>query len=172
MDNTEMRTLYKLIILYMLSKVDYSLTRTQLFGFILDKEYTDFFTLQDVMSELIDNKLIESKSARNASHLLITEKGRETFDLLKNDINESIRGEIDTYLEDNDVQLRNEVSISADYYKTTFGEYVAELSARERNIDLLTIKITMPTEEAANEICNNWQKRNQDVYAYLIENLL
>lgn len=172
MGNLEVLTLYKLIILYMLDKVDYSLTRSQVFDFMLDKNYTDYFTLQKVMNQLTDDKLIESKFKRNASHLTITEKGKETIELLKNDLSDPIREEIDTYLNDNEVQLRNEVSISADYYKSTAGEYVAELTARERNTDLLSIKISMPTEEAASEICNNWHKKNQDVYAYLMENLL
>ena len=172
MENLEVLTLYKLIILYMLDKVDYSLTKSQVFDFMLEKNYTDYFTLQKVMNQLTDDTLIESKFKRNASHLTITEKGKETIELLKNDISEPIRTEIDTYLTDNEVQLRNEVSISADYYKSTSGEYVAELAARERNSDLVSIKITMPTEEAASEICNNWQKKNQDVYAYLMETLL
>ncbi len=172
MENLEMLTLYKLIILYMLDKVDYSLTKNQLLGFMLDKDYTDYFTLQKVMNQLMDDALIESKFKRNASHLTITAKGIETISLLKNDISDSIREEIDAYLNENEVQLRNEVSISADYYKSTVGEYVAELTARERNSDLVSIKITMPTEEAASEICNNWHKKNQDIYAFLMENLL
>jgi capsular polysaccharide biosynthesis protein len=172
MENLEILMLYKLIILYMLNKVDYSLTKSQVFDFMLDKNYTDYFTLQKVMNQLTDDLLIESKFVRNASHLSITDKGQETIELLKNDISESIREEIDTYLSDNDVRLRNEVSISSDYYKNTGGEYVAELGARERNSDLITLKITMPTEEAASTICNNWQKKNQDIYAYLMENLL
>ena len=172
MENLEILTLYKLIILYMLDKVDYSLTKNQLFDFMLGKDYTDYFTLQKVMNQLTDDQMIESKFRRNASHLTITKKGLETIGLLKNDISESIKTEIDAYLKENELQLRNEVSISADYYKSTSGEYVAELGARERNSDLLNIKITMPTEEAASEICNNWQKKNQDVYAYLMENLL
>ncbi|MCR5507356.1 MAG: DUF4364 family protein [Lachnospiraceae bacterium] len=172
MGNLEVLTLYKLIILYMLDKVDYSLTKSQVFDFMLDKNYTDYFTLQKVMNQLTDDSLIESKFKRNASHLTITGKGKETIGLLKNDISDPIRAEIDKYLTDNEVQLRNEVSISADYYKSTAGEYVAELTARERNTDLLSIRITMPTEDAASEICNNWQKKNQDIYAYLMENLL
>lgn len=172
MENLEVLTLYKLIILYMLDKVDYSLTKSQVFDFMLNKNYTDYFTLQKVMNQLTDDMLIESEFIRNASHLTITEKGKETIALLKNDISESIKEEIDTYLTDNDLELRNEVSISADYYKSTTGEYVAELTARERNTDLVSIKITMPTEDAASEICNNWKKKNQDVYAYLMENLL
>ena len=172
MENLEVLTLYKLIILYMLDKVDYSLTKSQVFDFMLNKNYTDYFTLQKVMNQLTDDMLIESEFIRNASHLTITEKGKETIALLKNDISEPIKEEIDTYLTDNDLELRNEVSISADYYKSTTGEYVAELTARERNTDLVSIKIIMPTEDAASEICNNWQKKNQDVYAYLMENLL
>ena len=172
MENLEMLTLYKLIILYMLDKVDYSLTKNQIFGLMLDKEYTDYFTLQKVMNQLTDDGLIESKFVRNASHLTMTAKGQETIDLLKGDISDSIKEEIDTYLNENEVRLRNEVSISADYYKSTTGEYVAELIARERNTDLVNIRITMPTEPAVSEIYNNWMKKNQDVYAYLMENLL
>ena len=36
-------TLYKLIILYMLDKVDFPLTNSQISEFVLDKGYTDYF---------------------------------------------------------------------------------------------------------------------------------
>ena len=36
----ESLTLYKLIVLYMLEKVDFPLTNAQISGFILDKGYT------------------------------------------------------------------------------------------------------------------------------------
>ena len=39
-------TLYKLIVLYMLQKVDFPLTNSQISEFVLDKEYTNYFTLQ------------------------------------------------------------------------------------------------------------------------------
>ena len=50
----ETQTLYKLIILYMLDKVDFPLSNAQLSEFILEKEYTDYFTLQQVISELVE----------------------------------------------------------------------------------------------------------------------
>ena len=37
---SEPLTLYKLIILYMLEKVDFPLTNAQISGFVLDKGYT------------------------------------------------------------------------------------------------------------------------------------
>ena len=38
---SEPLTLYKLIILYMLEKVDFPLTNAQISGFVLDKGYTN-----------------------------------------------------------------------------------------------------------------------------------
>ena len=46
-------TLYKLIILYMLDKVDFPLTNSQISEFVLDKGYTDYFKLQQALSCLL-----------------------------------------------------------------------------------------------------------------------
>ena len=43
-------TLYKLIILYMLKKVAFPLTNAQISEFVLDQEYTTYFTLQQAIS--------------------------------------------------------------------------------------------------------------------------
>ena len=48
-------TLYKLIILYMLKKIDFPLTNSQISEFILDKGYTTYFKLQQAISELIES---------------------------------------------------------------------------------------------------------------------
>ncbi len=55
---SETQTLYKLIILYMLNRVTFPLSNAQLSEFILEKEYTDYFTLQQAIFELNDSNLI------------------------------------------------------------------------------------------------------------------
>ena len=47
--------LYKLMILYMLDRVDFPLTGSQISQFILDKGYTTYFNLQIALNELIEN---------------------------------------------------------------------------------------------------------------------
>ena len=49
-------TLYKLIILYMLDKVDFPLTNSQISEFVLDKGYTDYFKLQQAHPERIHSQ--------------------------------------------------------------------------------------------------------------------
>ena len=53
-------TLYKLIVLYILDRVNFKMTRSQLSGFILEKEYTNFMTLQQVFSDLQEAELIRA----------------------------------------------------------------------------------------------------------------
>lgn len=164
-------TLYKLIVLYMLTRVDFPLTKAQVGDFILGKEYTNFLTLQQAIGELIDAGLVIAQAIRNRTHLTITGEGRETLSFFQNQINDSIKTDIDDFFRENEIELRNEVSILADYYKSTSGEYEAHLVAKEKNIDLVNITISVPSEETAVTICDNWQKKNQDIYQYLISQL-
>ena len=164
-------TLYKLIVLYMLTRVDFPLTKAQVGDFILGKEYTNFLTLQQAIGELIDAGLVTAQSIRNRTHLTITGEGRETLRFFQNQINDSIKSDIDDFFRENEIELRNEVSILADYYKSTSGEYEAHLTAKDKNVDLVNITISVPSEETAAAICDNWQKKNQDIYQYLISQL-
>lgn len=164
-------TLYKLIILYMLDRVSFPLTKAQVGDFIQEKDYTNFFTIQQVISELIDTNLITAKSIRNRTHLAITNEGRETLHYFENRISDAIKSDVDGYFSEKEFDLRNEVSVQGDYYKSTSGEYEAHLLAKERGITMVDITLSVPAEEMAASICDNWQKKNQAIYQYLVSQL-
>ncbi|MDE6847215.1 MAG: DUF4364 family protein [Lachnospiraceae bacterium] len=164
-------TLYKLIVLYMLDRVTFPLTKAQVGNFILDREYTNFLTLQQIIAELIDADLVEARSNRNRTHLLITDEGRETLSFFENRINDSIKEEINTFFSENEMEMRNEVSILSDYYKAVSGEYEAHLLAKEKDVKIVEITLSVPDEDTASAICANWQKKNQDIYQYIIGQL-
>lgn len=163
--------LYKLIILYMLSKVECPLTKAQIGDFILEKEYTNFMTLQKVIGEMIDSGLVTAQSFRNRTHLKMTDDGIQTIEYFANDINSDIKAEIDAYIKENELELKNETSIISDYYKSTSGEWEAHLIAKDKNINLIDITMSVPFEEMAASICDNWNKKNQDIYQYLVSQL-
>lgn len=164
-------TLYKLIVLYILDRVDFSMTAAQVSDLVLEREYTSFLTLQQVINELTDAKLISSVTILNRTYLSITAEGQETLHFFQSRIHHAIRQEIDTYIRENRIALRNEVSIVGDYNKSSSGEYEAHLVAKEKEIVLVDIRISVPTEEMAESICDNWQKKNQAIYQYLVEQL-
>lgn len=169
---SESLTLYKLIILYMLNKVNFPLTNAQISSFILDQEYTNYFTLQQVFSELIDSNLARVETTRSSSIYTITEDGENTLNYFENKISDTIKKEIDIFLRENKFDLRNEVSVISDYYKTTNNEYAVRCQVKEKYSDLIDLTITVPTEEQAASIANNWTKESQEVYAYLMKTLM
>lgn len=62
--------------------------------------------------------------------------------------------------------MRNESSIQSNYYKAVNGEFETELTAVDKDVNLVTIRLTVPTEELAISICENWQN-NREIYQYL-----
>ena len=95
---TEVLKLYKLIILYMLNKVDFPLTNSQLSEFILNEGYTTYFKLQQAISELINSGFIREESTHSRTFYHLTEEGAETIRYFKNDISPAIKSDIDKFL--------------------------------------------------------------------------
>ena len=59
---------YKLMVLYMLGKVDFSLTYAHLSDFILGRGYTDYFNLQQTIAELTEAGLIHQETLRSTTY--------------------------------------------------------------------------------------------------------
>lgn len=167
----DMMTLYKLIVLYMLDRVNFPMTQAQISDFMLEKEYTNFMTLQQVISELTETGMISAQSIRNRTHLSITTEGKETLHYFENRISDSIKKDIINYFREKEFDLRNEVSVLADYYKATSGEYETRLVAKDRGISLIDLTLSVPTQEIAENICDNWQKKNQTIYQFITREL-
>lgn len=155
----------------MLGRVNFPLTKAQVGDFILEREYTNFLTLQQVFAELIDANLVTAKSSRNRTYLVITDEGMTTLSYFGNRISDSIKEEIDGFFSDNEMEMRNDVSILADYYKSVSGEYEAHLTAKEKDVKVVEITLSVPDEDTASAICANWQKKNQEIYQYLTSQL-
>lgn len=120
----EQITLYKFMTLYMLNKVNFPLTNNQISRFFLDKEYTTYFVFQQFLSELLEVKLISSETIRNTSYYKITDDGRETIEMFKNKIPIAIIDDMDIFLIENKYELRNEVGVICDYYKSTNQDFI------------------------------------------------
>ena len=79
----------------MLNRVTFPLTKAQVSDFVLEKEYTNFLTLQQVIAELTDADMVTAHSNHNRTYLDITEEGQETLAFFENRINDSIKTEIE-----------------------------------------------------------------------------
>lgn len=169
---SETFTLYKLIILYMLEKVDFPLTNGQISEFILDKGYTNYFKLQQTLSEMVEAHFIHEEITHSRTLYHLTEEGRETIQFFSNKLSAAIRDDIDSFFFEHQYELKNEVSVKADYFPNANQEFSVRCQVIENNTSLVDLTLTVPTEHEAEIIANNWRHKSEEIYALLMKNLL
>ena len=156
----------------MLDKVDFPLTTSQISEFILDKGYTTYFRLQETLSELTDSELLKIETTHNRTLYRLTEPGADTIHFFSNKISPEIRTEIDDFLKEKQYDLKEEVAVKSDYYLKTDHQFEVQCQIVENGSSLIDMRITVPTEKEAKAIVNNWNLKNQEIYASLLSQLL
>lgn len=165
-------TTYKLIILYMLEHTEGSLTNSQISEFILEKEYTNYFHLQQAISELVDADLIHRRTVENSSFYRITEEGSMTLSYFEKEFSGDIRKEVLDYLQKIGSKEKETILTPADYYRTPQDHCAVRCQIIENGRNLLDLTFTVPNEEAAAEICRTWPKKYLSVYEKIMEELI
>ena len=99
-------------------------------------------------------------------------RGEETLKYFSHKISPPIMNEIDEYIKENKFKLRNEVGNIADYYQTSNLDYVVHCEVREGKNILISLDLSVPDEETAAHMCDNWRDKCQEIYQYLSFNLL
>lgn len=169
---SESFTLYKLIVLYMLEKVDFPLTNGQISEFILGKGYTNYFTLQQAISEMVEAGFIHEETTHNRTLYHLTEEGTDTIHFFQKNISSAIQNDINTFLAEKRYDLKNEVSVKADFYQNKNLDYSVRCQILENGTPLIDLTLTVPSIEEATSIANNWNTKNQEIYAQIMASLL
>lgn len=167
----EPRTLYKLMIIYMLDKVQIPLTGAQLSDFMLMKEYTDFSHLQQVLKELSSTGLILEQSIHNTTRYEITDDGTQTLEFFGKQIPAAIVADMDAYIDENQFSMRCEIAASAEYTKSGNQDYLVHCEVRDGKNLVIGLDISVPDEQHAKAISSNWADKSTDIYAYLFKSL-
>ena len=169
---SETFTLYRLMILYMLDKVDFPLKNTQITNFIQEKDYTDYFTVQQTLSELLDSDLIIAESTHNNTLYRITPEGRQTVDFFSNKISNGIKQDILEYFTENRMELKQETSVVSDYYKTTDNRYAVRCQMKNGEHSIIDLTLAVPDKEQAIAVCKNWSEQSENIFMLLMDELI
>ena len=166
-------TLYKLMTLYMLNKVNFPLTNAQLSGFFQEKGYTTYIGFQQVLEELEETQLISYETIRNTYYYKITKDGVETINFFVNKIPVEVIDDMDIFLVDNKYEMRNEVATTADYFHASINQdFVVSCKFKEGNATLIEMNLSVPSEDVAEMMCNNWRNASQDIYSSVMKTLM
>lgn len=164
--------LYKLMILYFLDRARRPVSNAMLSSFFMEREYVGYFDLQQSLSQLAEDNLVQMEHTYNTTYCSITTAGTQTVGFFGDDVSPQIKKDIDRYLLDNQYELATATSIKADYTRQDTHSYLAFCSISEREKLLFEIKLSVPDEDTARMVCENFKRNNETLYQSLFEQLM
>lgn len=164
-------TLYKLMILYMLNKMESEMSNTQISDFFLNKEYTTYFTVQQVLDDMISDNYIRSSIYFNTSQYSLTPLGIDTLKLLDKNLSFAIKNDINEYIKTNKYEFKSTNSVTADYSINSSGDVTAHLRAMDGTTTLVDINIACVSETQAKNFCSKWRDESFNIYTNIIKSL-
>lgn len=159
------------MILYMLNKVNFPLNYSQISAFMLE-EYTTYFSLQNTINDLRESGFIVEEHLRNITRYQITSEGRDTLNLLEDQISTGIQDDICNYLIRNKYELKNEANITSTYFKSTSKDFMVQCQVLEAGEPLIELQLSVPDEDTANQMCSNWKEASHDIYQFVYRQLM
>ena len=167
----QLNTLYKLMTMYTLSRVDFALTNSQITNVFLDLGYTNYFNVQYALGELVDSGLVHEEAYPDYRYYALTDSGKTSMDALRSSLSSSIRSDIDDYLKKRRLEFREALSSRAEYYRTTDGAWAVRCRVMDHTTALIDMTLTVPNETQAKAVSQEWKEKSQEIYAMVIRKL-
>ncbi len=167
----QLNTLYKLMTMYTLSRVDFALTNSQITNVFLDLGYTNYFNVQYALGELVNSGLVHEEAYPDYRYYALTDSGKTSMDALRSSLSSSIRSDIDDYLKKRRLEFREALSSRAEYYRTTDGDWAVRCRVMDHTTALIDMTLTVPNETQAKAVSQEWKEKSQEIYAMVIRKL-
>ncbi|SNS06118.1 protein of unknown function [Anaerovirgula multivorans] len=148
----------KLLLLYILDKINQPLSNAQVTQFILENDMMNYFMLQQFLSELKEAEFVTEGERDHTQFFSITEKGRNTLNYFINRIPNSEKEEINKLISEKKNILKVETEIRAEYIKLKEEVYTVKLAIIEDHTPIVHFKFNVNSLKRAKEICEKWEK--------------
>ena len=162
----------KVIVLYMLDAVDGSLSTAQISEFMLQRQDVDYFAFQEMMEELKDAGLVYTEQSYQRTLFTLTGAGREALSFYQTQVPVPLEEEILTYLEDHEIEIREQLTVYSDLYKSTDGKYAAVCQLRQDERKVVDLSLSVDTRAQAKAVCRQWREHYQEIYETLMDTLV
>lgn len=159
---------HKLLILYILDKINMDLTNSQITQVVLETEVMNYFSLQQFLAQLMESKFLTIYEDSNKEYYTLTKKGIETLDYFLTRIPNETLLKLDDYLNVNKENLLADTQVKSSFVKQSENEFIVNLRVIENQSNLIDLNLNVSSEKQAKLICDNWKKNASYMYAEVI----
>jgi predicted transcriptional regulator len=171
-NSSEELAYHKLLILYILDKIKMDLTNSQITQVVLENEIINYFSLQQILSQLLESKFLIIYKDSNKEYYSLTQKGIEALEYFFSRIPESAIQKVDKYISSNKDSLLSDTQVKSSFVKQSDNEFIVNLRVIENQTNLIDLNLNVSSEKQAQHICNNWKNNASYMYAEVIKLLI
>ncbi|SEF71554.1 protein of unknown function [Caloramator fervidus] len=153
----------KLLILYILNKIEAPITNSYLTQIILENNLINYFSLQQYISELIENGFIDTIKQINKQLLKISTKGKRTLEFFIDRVPENKLKLIDDYLKNQSKEPEDKYTAFS-RYESIGNEYFVDIKLLEKEKIIFDLRLRTSSFEKATSICQSWEKNYLTIY--------
>lgn len=161
----------KLLLLYIFKKIKFPISDNAITEIILQNDFINYFTMKQYLNELLSSNFISHINETDNHNLVITEKGLKVLCLFKNRISKDKLNIIDNYLEKQNKDIKEHLSINTHVLKDK-NNFIVDLKISEKDSILMEIKLNVDSHEKAEELCKKWEKNFSELYQKIVESLM
>lgn len=169
-------TVNKLIILYVLDKMEIPLTENSILEICSSQNnWVNWMDCKDLLIKLIDAKFVYKPSVEtDESRYNITVTGRECLSQFYTRIPASLRAQIDEFATENKLLFKRNQEYVSKNYKNEDGSYTVELRILEPLTSDAMFALTLKTDTRHNAmyICKKWRDQAPAVYEYIYSKII
>ena len=172
-NNTRALAENKLIILYLIEKIEIPLSNSEICQFALEKNLMNYFSIQQYLTELVESNLLEMITENNSTRYTITADGEETLNYFIKHISNYAKTVINTYAKENSKRIREEYAVTANYFQEMNNEYTVKCGVYDSDgtTSLMEISVNVATKDQARTICRNWRNNVAEIYGQIMYTL-
>lgn len=155
----------KLIALFIIDNFKMPVPNSYLVDILALEPFINYFDLQQQMGELEEEEFVTYYIEDDARFYSLTEKGTQALQFFSQRIPKTVRERLLRTIRIKIKDLRNALSIKADYDKVNDIEYSVTLGISEGNFDMFKVSVSVSEEIMAKKICAAFKNDPQTFYS-------
>ncbi len=155
----------KLIALYIIENFKTPVPNAFIVDTLMLEPFVNYFDLQQRIGELEDEGFVTFFTENDERFYSITQKGREALEFFGDRTPKTVRERLLRAIKIKVKDLKNALSIKADYKKLNDIEYNVSLGISEGSFDMFSLNLSVGDEVMAKKICGAFKNNPQAMYS-------
>ena len=162
----------KVLILYILNLINSDFRQDDLFKIISSINDINYFYFKQILTDLIDSKLVGTYTKEEEQVIKITSEGKNAYILTKDVLPGIMKLKADNIFQKEFPSIEEESSVIAEFTPKSENSYTIKCKIVENNETIFEVKTMAGSRDRAKRIIDNWNKNATTIYPKILNLLL